>query len=510
MAVDNLWELIHNLSTQEKRYFSRDYVQWESNQEAPLYLQLFDVICKQNTYNEVELICKLSPGLNKKNISYTKNYLYDQLSSALIKFNSSNDIEAIITKQLNLIKILREKGLYKQALKIWDKAIGKARDIEHFPLILQLKEEFRKIQLYNNPKITQSELQKVYSNNLLYIAEFTDLVRLQEINFSAQLLRKKTHFKLTDEEQELALSLLSDPVLQVPPQNNSFSMWHYYNMSKATLLYLLNDVLAYDYALKNILAWQDQTKHISYDQDSYIEVLYIYYYAAVLSKDISKIESIMMHPANGTFKSDTHKAYFEVIKHLALNRVYNRMGAYEKVALVVAQIKLNVDRWKQHVNIELIRTLYLSAGIAFFALRQFEESYYFVKQSLLLFNDQSRQEQFSFAYLFLLLICYERKEPYLFELQYKSSNAYFNRNKAALTFEKVTLQRLYKAFHAKSFKEKSLQLSMLLEELIKNENDLIQIQVFNLFNIPGWIQSKLQKVDYRDWVLKKVQAQGSG
>jgi hypothetical protein len=81
--------------------------------------------------------------------------------------------------------------------------------------------------------------------------------------------------------------------------------------------------------------------------------------------------------------------------------------------------------WSLHINVELARTLYLSVGVANFALDQFEDAFYYIKQSILLFNDKTREEQYSFAYLFLLLVCYEKGEPYLFEVQYKSSYSYF-------------------------------------------------------------------------------------
>lgn len=507
MTSNNIWQLIQSMSPQEKRFFRRDYALYDKEKELPLYLALFDTINKQEEYDEAELIRQLKPRLKPDNISYTKNYLYEQICQALLRQNQSQEQDAEIFGQLQLIRVFRKKGLYKQALKIWQKAIVQARALELFGLIFQLKEEYRKLQLYHNPKIKNPELQNEYNNNILYSSEFTHLIKLQELHFSALIIRRKAHFNLCQEDKEKVNAILQEPVMQEEPRTNSFLIRHYYRMTKATLLYVLNDSSAYSFAYQNVSAWQANAQHVSYDQDNYIEVLYIFYYSAVLAKDTSCIEEVMNHPVNQEVNTESNYAYVETIKYLALNRLYNRSGNYEKVSQVLAYIKTRLAHWSRHINVELARTLYLSVGVANFALDQFEDAFYYIKQSILLFNDKTREEQYSFAYLFLLLICYEKGEPYLFEVQYKSSYSYFYRNKMPLPFEKSTIQAVAKAFHCKRRKDKKIILQTLLETLQASQNDPVQQQVFNFFNVPRWLESKTKGIPYKDLVYLQVSAE---
>lgn len=507
MTSNNIWQLIQSMSPQEKRFFRRDYALYDKEKELPLYLALFDSINKQDEYDEAELLRQLKPRLKPGNISYTKNYLYEQLCHALLRQNQSLEQDAEIFGQLQLIRVFRKKGLYKQALKIWQKAIVQARALELFGLIFQLKEEYRKLQLYHNPKLRNPELQNEYNNNILYSSEFTHLIKLQELHFSALIIRRKAHFNLCREDKEQVYAILQEPVMQEEPRTNSFLIRHYYRMTKATLLYVLNDSNAYAFAYQNVSAWQANVQHVSYDQDNYIEVLYIFYYSAVLAKDTSRIEEVMNHPVNQKVNTESNYAYVETIKYLALNRLYNRNGNYEKVSQVLAYIKTRLAHWSRHINVELARTLYLSVGVANFALDQFEDAFYYIKQSILLFNDKTREEQYSFAYLFLLLVCYEKGEPYLFEVQYKSSYSYFYRNKMPLPFEKSTIQAVAKAFHCKRQKDKKVILQALLDTLQASQNDPVQQQVFNFFNVPRWLESKTKGIPYKDLVYLQVNAE---
>lgn len=509
MTSNNIWLLIQSMSPQEKRFFRRDYAQYDREKALPLYLALFDAINKQDEYDEAELLRQLKPRLKPVNISYTKNYLYEQLCQALLQQNQSQEKDAEIFAQLQLIRVFRKKGLYKQALKVWHKAIVQARALELFGLIFQLKEEYRKLQLYHNPKLKNPELQNEYNNNILYSSEFTHLIKLQELHFSALIIRRKAHFNLHPEDKKQVHLILEAPVMQEEPKTNSFLIRHYYRMTKATLLYVLNDSSAYAFAYQNVSAWQANEQHVIYDQDNYIEVLYIFYYSAVLAKDTGKIEEVMNHPVNLKVNTESNYAYVETIKYLALNRLYNRTGNYEQVAKVLAYIKTRFEHWSRHINVELARTLYLSVGVANFALDKFDDAFYYIKQSILLFNDKTREEQYSFAYLFLLLICYEKGEPYLFEVQYKSSYSYFYRNKMPLPFEKSTILAVAKAFHCKRKKDKQIIFQALLQSLQASQNDPVQQQVFNFFNVPRWLESKTKGIPYKDLVYLQVNAENA-
>ena len=46
-----------------------------------------------------------------------------------------------------------------------------------------------------------------------------------------------------------------------------------------------------------------------------------------------------------------------------------------------------------------------------------------------------------------------------------------------------------------------------LEVFEQNKDDIVQQMAFSIFNYPGWLDSKVQRVTYRQWVERKVKAE---
>ena len=88
--------------------------------EDSKFLTLFNILDKLSTYDEVTILKK---GIVKKQqLSNLKAHLYKQILISLRLNPSHQDIRIQIREQLDFATILYHKGLYKQSLKILDKA----------------------------------------------------------------------------------------------------------------------------------------------------------------------------------------------------------------------------------------------------------------------------------------------------------------------------------------------------------------------------------------------------
>lgn len=123
--TDYLIQLVNSLTKTEKRQF-RLWVNRNQSNADVLFLQLFDFLDKNKRYDE-ETILKKIPGIKKRQISNLKAHLYKQLLVALRlqHRNSNTDIE--IRERIDYARILYNKGHYRQALEILDKAKSMAR-----------------------------------------------------------------------------------------------------------------------------------------------------------------------------------------------------------------------------------------------------------------------------------------------------------------------------------------------------------------------------------------------
>ncbi len=136
-SSDNLHQLIHSLSTNEKRYFKM-YMQKNIRHDHKIFDILFDAIDRQDEYNEKELIKKFSGKSFIKQFSLTKTRLYDQVLRSLHNLYADSSIDAELKQDLHFVEILFRKTLYKQAEKLLYHTRKKALKHERISTLIEI------------------------------------------------------------------------------------------------------------------------------------------------------------------------------------------------------------------------------------------------------------------------------------------------------------------------------------------------------------------------------------
>ena len=116
---DELYLLIKSLKKAEKRNFKL-FVKRNSSSGDLKIIQLFDAIDNGDIYDE-ELFLKKYPGFNKQQIPNLKAHLYKQVLASLRVMRDESNIDLQLHEQLDFARILYNKGLHVQSLKMLDK-----------------------------------------------------------------------------------------------------------------------------------------------------------------------------------------------------------------------------------------------------------------------------------------------------------------------------------------------------------------------------------------------------
>ena len=116
---DNLFVLVKSLTKSEKRQFKL-YVGRLGVNEDSKFLLLFNFLQKLKAYDE-SLILK-AEFVKKQQLSNLKAHLYKQILISLRLSPSHQNLRIQLREQLDFATILYHKGLYKQSLKLLDKA----------------------------------------------------------------------------------------------------------------------------------------------------------------------------------------------------------------------------------------------------------------------------------------------------------------------------------------------------------------------------------------------------
>jgi len=134
-STDELFQLIKSLETSEKRLFKL-YIKRSTGSIDLKMIQLFDALDKMNEYDE-KVLLKKNKGIKKEQLSNMKASLYKQLLASLRLMRDDDNIDMQLHEQMGYARILYNKGLYLQALKVLDRIKNLAK--ENYQITFQLQ-----------------------------------------------------------------------------------------------------------------------------------------------------------------------------------------------------------------------------------------------------------------------------------------------------------------------------------------------------------------------------------
>src|SRR6266513_5633546 len=124
-STDALFLLVKALEKSEKRNFKL-FVKRNSGSENLKTIQLFDALDKMKEYDEAALL-KKNKSISKQQLSNIKAHLYKQILSSLRIIKDEDNIDIQLHEQMDHARILYNKGLYLQSLKVLDKMKEQAK-----------------------------------------------------------------------------------------------------------------------------------------------------------------------------------------------------------------------------------------------------------------------------------------------------------------------------------------------------------------------------------------------
>ena len=497
----DLWQLINSLSSAEKTYFKRNFSGLVAKGEV-IYLRLFDEIATQNVYDEEKILKTLKDKISNKNISAQKTYLHKRITTALINYHNANNSENDLYQQILLIRLYRNKGLLDMAYKVWKRAIADARQTESFSLLTILKSEYEKMALFNTVHLSNEESHSIFRGDNNSYENFIKILQLRDIYAEVVQLKSKAHFDHTPEFRDKIAVIQQKLALKYErPLIYSFWYEHYYLAAEATIYYLLGQSAeAFTVLKKSFVLWKSAPQKIPANVEFFIEVMNMINYAGIASGDFAFVQAVFEDSITKQIKDKTNSANFKAIRYITLSKIYHKTAQYNEVDKLVSQIKKEYKEWASLLNAELHMTLQNSIAISCFVLEQYEDAFYYCKNAYTSYRKSVRQESSAFTQIFLLLIHFEMKNHRLFESQSKNTSSYFKKKAQQHPFEKIMVSCLIKAFYLPSYSERKALFQATLEKLREKSDNNVQKAAFNIFNYPRWLQSKIERISYRQYV----------
>ena len=495
-STDELFQLIRSLDKSEKRMFKL-FLKRSDGTEDLKVIRLFDALDKMDEYDE-ELLLKKNKSIKKQQLSNMKAHLYKQVLSSLRQTKNDGNIDIVLNEQMGYARILYNKGLYMQSLKMLDKIKQLAKANNQLTFQLQALIFEKKIEALH---ITRSIGDRAESLSRESDGVNTHLTLLNSLsNLSLQLYSwyiKMGHAR--DEKDVAAVKMFFDGNL--PPFNiNTMQFYEkmYLYQSYCWYGFILQDLLMYyRYTQKWVDLFEAEAFMKTVEPGQYIKAMHNLLsahfdlnnyekFAETLQQfeDFACSENARMNP-NSNIQTFVYLNIARINKHFLEGTFTEGLALVPIIEEKLAEYKLQLDRHRTLVFYYRIACLYFGSGNAEKAIEYLNK--------IINWKVDLRTDLQCYARLLHLIAHYELGNDNILEYLIKSVYRFMAKMKNLSVVEEEIFRFLRKSFSLAPNKMIPA-FKALKERLERYKGNPLETRSFMYLDITGWLESKIQHV----------------
>lgn len=502
---DNLFVLVKSLSKSEKRQFKL-YVGRLGVNEDSKFLMLFNVLEKLSTYDESVILKK---GIVKKQqLSNLKAHLYKQILISLRLNPSHQDIRVQIREQLDYATVLYHKGLYKQSLKILDKAKNLAIGHEEKNVAYEIV-EFEKVieaqyitrSLSNRADELTVQAKELSQQNVL-------ASKLSNLSLQLYGFFLKTGYVKNESETKMVTDYFNArlPKYNINTLGFREKLWLY----KAHLWYsfLTHDFLScYKYALKWVDLFLENKRMIGLNPVFFLRgnhyLLESLYYLRRYDKFKNTLKELEIITNEKMFPSDDN------IDGLRFLYVYNNKfnlhfmeGSFVEGLPLVDEVLESLKKYNSRIDEHHVMVFYYKIASMYFGAGENKKCIQYLDKIISNKSLQMREDLLCFSRILNLVAHYEAGLDYNLDVLIKSTYKFLIKMEDLHEVQKefIKFLRTLPDIYPHEVKGEFIKLHKKLKSF---ENDPYQSRAFLYLDIISWLESKIENRPIGDIIRDK-------
>ncbi|MDR3366352.1 MAG: hypothetical protein LBO71_05250 [Prevotellaceae bacterium] len=508
---DPVLELIKSMTKAEKRSF-RLYATRIDDSKNAKFIALFDAMDELVAFDEAKILKK--SGVPKAQLANVKVYLYHQLLTSLRQSGVSSYDDISLHEQLDFARILYAKGMYRQSLKILDRAKHQAMDRQQFTIALEIV-EFEKLiesQFITRSSTTRADDLTAEVQTLSYTiqkaSEFSNLaIQLYALYLKRGHVRNRNDIIFVED-----YFARHRPKFDVRRQGVYERL--YMNLSNYWYCYILQDFLAcYRHTQRNVDLFGEfptlkQSMSSMYFK-SFNYLLESLFYLRHYSRFKEVLEAVH---AEITTRENIVNQNAEI---LAYSFYYaNRMnlhfmdGTFSDGLEIVPELLDFIEENKNKIDQHHILVFYYKVASLYFGSGEFKKAISFLNKIIDTRDEDVRSDLQCFARILCLIATYESGDDFMMDHQIKSTYRFLvkmndlnivQREILAFlrkvdTFYRSDINDLFRALH---------------EKLLLYENMPYEKRPFLYLDLASWLESKMRNVSVQEVVRQKFARRNS-
>ncbi|CAL2102887.1 conserved protein of unknown function [Tenacibaculum sp. 190130A14a] len=502
---DSLFILIQSLTKSEKRQFSLYIGRLEGNTEAKFFT-LFKFLEKQKKYDEKAIL--KSGIVSKQQLSNLKAHLYRQILASLRMNPAHKNIRVQIREQLDFATVLYQKGLYKQSLKLLDKAKNMAIENEEKNIAYEIVELEKVIesQYITRSISTRADELTIQAKEL----SLQNVITSKLSNLSLQLygILLKTGYVKNDFEVQRITNYFEARLPNYDFVDLGFreQLWLYKAYLWRSLL--TQDFLhAYKYASKWVNLFDKYPKMIKVNPVFYLkgknyllESLFFIKHRNEFIKELTQFENEIYNkeiPSNSNTEILISQYLYshKLHKHF-IEGTFNE-GEY-LVSEILSQLQLYHDRIDKH---HVVRFYYKIACL-YFGMGKNKECITYLAKIINAKKLYVGEDLQCFARILNLIAHYESGLDYHLERQFKDTYKFLLKMENLQEVQKVFIESIRSLgdLYPHEFKK---EFRKIYERLKTFENHPYEKRAFLYLDILSWLESKIENKSVAQIIKEK-------
>ena len=490
---DALFVLIKSLTKSEKRQFNLYVGRLGGNVDAKFF-SLFKFLEKLKAYDEKIIIG--SGIVSKQQLSNLKAHLYKQILISLRLNPAHKNVRIQIREQLDFATVLYQKGLYKQSLKLLEKAKNMALDNDEKNIAYEIVELEKVIE---TQYITRSLSSRANQLSIQAKELSQDNVIASKLsNLSLQLYSHliQNGYVKNIEELEFVDKYFNDRMPKYDYKILGFreKLW----LFKAHLWhsFLVQDfLLSYKYAKKCVDLFDSQklinTHPVFYlkSKNYLLEASFLVKKVSTFKKELTLFEHEIDHksiPMNTNTELLIFLYFYSNKLHLHFLE-----GSFEKGEYLVDIINNKIDKYKNRLDNHYIILLYYKIACLYFGMGKNKLCITYLQKIIRSKNLGSAEDLQCFARILNLIAHYECGLDYDLERQFVDTYKFLLKMENLQEVQKVFLASIRDLSDVFPHEIKN-EFKKIHTKLKKFENHPYEKRAFLYLDILSWLESKIQ------------------
>ena len=503
---DALFVLIKTLTKAEKRNFQLAFNK-NNTKEDVLFIQLFNTLDKMKEYDE-ELILKKITDIKKQQLSNVKAHLYKHLLSSLRQLYKQKDPVIDLREQMDHARVLYNKGLYNQSLKLLAKAKSVAMEQEEVMLAWEIVEFEKLIEARHITRSLENRAEVLSCESRQIEQQLTNISRLSTLSLRMYGLYLKLGHARNQRDAEMVKSFFES---QLPPLKHgemSFYEKIYIYQASSWYYYILQDFLMYyRYTQKWVDLFKAYPSLQRTDADLYIKaqhnLLTAHFYISNFEKFKAALADLenYIHENQDSFHENTRTSAFVYLYTAKINR-YFLEGTFSEGLKMVPELETEIGKHTLKIDQHRVLVFYYKIACLYFGSGDNSKAILYLNKIINLRIGNLRADIQCFARILHLIAHYELENYSLVEYLIKSVYHFISKNKdLGLMMEEIMkFLRRYIYADPKALRNAFIELK---DRLVTISEDPYERRSFLYLDIISWLESKIEGIPVQEVIHRK-------